>query len=62
MTRKQIDSLLANSRLQPDRAQRMIHEHFDDLETTNQASSWVNLSMVHKAQVEWLEKQKPDDE
>ena len=62
MTQKQIDSLLANSRVQRDRAQRMIHEHFDDLEAKNQASYWVNLFLVHKAQVEWLEKQKPDDE
>jgi hypothetical protein len=62
MTRNQIDSLLANSRLQRDRAQKMIKEHFDELQARNQETQWINLYLVHKAQVEWLEKQKPDDE
>lgn len=40
----------------------MLREHFDDLEKKNQNIYWMNIYLSNKAMVEWLKKQKPDDE
>ncbi|WP_157627045.1 hypothetical protein [Spirosoma luteum] len=60
MTRKELDTLLANAILQRDRAQKMILEHFNELEARNQETFWVRLYLLKKAEVIWLEKQKAD--
>jgi hypothetical protein len=62
MTRKVLESLLANAILQRDRAGQLLREHFDDLEKRNQVSYWMNIYLTNKEMVKWLQKQKPDDE
>jgi hypothetical protein len=62
VTRKQIDGLLENATLQRDRAQKMIREHFDELQARNQETFWTKLYLVKKAEVDWLKKQRADDE
>jgi hypothetical protein len=60
LTQNEIDSLLANAILQRDRALRMMHDHFNELEARNQETFWVRLYLLKKAEVAWLEKQKAD--
>jgi len=62
MTKKQLETLLAGAILQRDRAQKMIREHFDDLEKNNKNAYWTNIYLTNKALAEWVRKQKPDDE
>lgn len=62
MTRKEIESLLKNAETQRDRAHRMIKEHFDELQARNQETFWVKLYLVKKAEVEYWQQQKGDDE
>ena len=38
----------------------MIQEHFNELEARNQETFWIRLYLLKKAEVAWLEKQKPD--
>lgn len=60
MTQEQIDNLLQTSRSQRDYAKRMIDEQFDQLDKRNDLTRWFKLYLLHKASVEWLEKQKAD--
>jgi len=38
----------------------MIDEQFDQLDKRNDLTHWFKLYLLHKASVEWLEKQKED--
>lgn len=40
----------------------MIKEHFDELQARNQETFWVKLYLVKKAEVEYWQQQKGDDE
>lgn len=60
VTQKEIDSLLDSAIRQRDRAQRMIREHFDELEARNQATFWMKLYLVKKAEAEYWRTKKPD--
>lgn len=60
VTQKEIDSLLDSAIRQRDRAQRMIREHFDELEARNQATFWMKLYLVKKAEAEYWRTKKPN--
>ncbi len=62
MKRKEIDRMLANATAQRDRALQMLRENFDELEARNQETRWVKLYLLKKDEVEWLRKQKAEDE
>lgn len=54
--------MLANATAQRDRALQMLRENFDELEARNQETRWVKLYLLKKDEVEWLRKQKAEDE
>jgi hypothetical protein len=62
MTKTQIKALLATHRAQRDRAKRMLHERYNELEDRDEETEWLNLYIRHKKIVEWLEAEKADDE
>ena len=62
MTREQINYLLASSRSQRDYAKRMIDEQFYRLDKRNDLTRWFSLYLLHKSAIEWLEKQRTDDD
>ena len=62
MTRKEIDGMLAAATAHRDNALQILREHFDELEARNQETFWVRLYLLKKSEVEWLQKQKAEDE
>ncbi len=62
MTRTELDRMLQISISQRDWAKRMIDEQFERLDARNELTYWFKLYLVHKDAVEWLKKQKADND
>ena len=54
--------MLAAATSHRDNALKMLREHFDALEARNQETFWIRFYLLKKDEVEWLRKQKAEDE